>query len=135
MIRFVRVLTPSVRLLLQGRVSPAFTAARSSSRPLQKLHKCGRSTLRTAVIPVGELVVVALGGVQGRGEFAGESRERGHLGAGRGEEVEQFGVHGPQMFEVGEQEPGEVARGCHGTFAFGAALVLRWRTSRLALPV
>lgn len=50
MIFLVRVLTPSVRPLWWGRMRPAFTAARSSSRPLQKLCRWGRPAVRTVVI-------------------------------------------------------------------------------------
>lgn len=50
MIRLARVLTPSVRPLWNGRVSPASTAARSSSSPLAKEYRWGRSAARTVVI-------------------------------------------------------------------------------------
>jgi hypothetical protein len=67
--------------------------------------------------PLGGLGVVAAGGREQGGEVADERGELGHLGAGRGEEAEQVGVLGPQAAGVYEQEPGEVAGGCHGVVA------------------
>lgn len=104
---------------------PAFTAARSSSRPLQKLCRRGEGEASGADggDPLGELVVVALGRRQERGELVGASGELNHLRSRRGEEAEQVGVLGPQLLGVGEQEPGDAAGECHGAVAFSAALI------------
>jgi hypothetical protein len=82
MIFLVRVLTPSVRPLLQGRVRPALTAARSSSRPLQKLCRWGRSVPRARTIHSVSLESLPLAGVSKGGEVADERGELGHLRAG-----------------------------------------------------